>query len=167
VCTETTMEVLMLEASNRQEANAPERPTCTMVDLKSSPKRKSEDDNIASITRDSCQESIDIIFEDISYTVNLGFRKGKPFFFSFYFLLAVPTWSRAHESIRDRLTSIDITSSRSYGSIDDLLSLAHTCGRLEPLQRFHLRHVGITLEIEDIYYLNRIRKCRDDVRIVS
>jgi len=86
------MEVLMLEASNRQEANASARPTCTMVDLKSPPKRKSEDadDNAYSIMRDSSQESIDIIFEDITYTVNLGFRKGKYFFF-LYFLLAVPT----------------------------------------------------------------------------
>ncbi|EZA54901.1 hypothetical protein DMN91_009473 [Ooceraea biroi] len=72
------MEVLMMEASNRQEANAPAMPVCT-ADRKSPPKKKLEDvdDDTSSITRGNGKESIDIIFENITYTVNLGFRKGQ------------------------------------------------------------------------------------------
>ncbi|KMQ92948.1 atp-binding cassette sub-family g member 4 [Lasius niger] len=69
------MEVLIHEASNRQEISA-SAPTCT-VDLKSASKAKREDvDEASEITRKNDKKSIDIIFENITYTVNLGFRKG-------------------------------------------------------------------------------------------
>lgn len=74
------MEVLIHEASNRQEISA-SAPTCT-VDLKSASKAKREDvDEASEITRKNDKKSIDIIFENITYTVNLGFRKGTFHFF--------------------------------------------------------------------------------------
>ncbi|XP_050458542.1 ATP-binding cassette sub-family G member 4 [Cataglyphis hispanica] len=69
------MEVLIHEASNRQEIRASE-PTCT-IDLKSTSKTKREDvDTPFQIKRKDDKEPIDIIFENITYTVRLGFRKG-------------------------------------------------------------------------------------------
>ncbi|XP_032665790.1 ATP-binding cassette sub-family G member 4 [Odontomachus brunneus] len=70
------MEVLMHEASNQQETST-NTPICT-VDSKSIPKEKQEDiGELAHIgTHDNGRESIDMIFEDITYTVKLGCKKG-------------------------------------------------------------------------------------------
>lgn len=68
------MEVLIHEASNRQEIRASE-PTCT-IDLKSASKVKREDVDTPQIKHKDNKEPVDIIFENITYTVNLGFRKG-------------------------------------------------------------------------------------------
>ncbi|KAM0736709.1 ATP-binding cassette subfamily G member 4 [Formica fusca] len=68
------MEVLIHEASNRQEIRASE-PTCT-IDLKSASKVKREDVDAPQIKHKDNKEPVDIIFENITYTVNLGFRKG-------------------------------------------------------------------------------------------
>lgn len=69
------MEVLMHEASNRRE-NGADASVCT-VDSKSTFNERRENDGMSpddsAINR---QDSIDIIFEDITYTVSLGFRKG-------------------------------------------------------------------------------------------
>ncbi|EZA54485.1 ATP-binding cassette sub-family G member [Ooceraea biroi] len=76
------MEVLKLEvkkygrneAINRQEVDAP--AMCNWIDLdRSLP--EDVDQDATSITRGNGKESINIIFENITYTVNLGFRKGK------------------------------------------------------------------------------------------
>ncbi|KAL6430155.1 hypothetical protein ACFW04_007724 [Cataglyphis niger] len=70
------MEVLIHEASNRQEIRASE-PTCT-IDLKSTSKTKREDvDTPFQIKHKDDKGPIDIMFENITYTVRLGFRKGK------------------------------------------------------------------------------------------
>lgn len=72
------MEVLIHEASNGQEISAGQRPTCCTVDLKSTFKTKQEDVEAPSsqMKHKVDKESVDIIFENITYTVNLGFRKG-------------------------------------------------------------------------------------------
>lgn len=75
--THRTMEVLIHEASSGQVISASQRPTCCTVDLKSSFKTKQEDVEAPSqIKHKVDKESVDIIFENITYTVNLGFRKG-------------------------------------------------------------------------------------------
>ena len=71
------MEVLMHEASNRQENGVPGAPIC-MIDPRSAPKETQENvDDASDNTNDSIKKSIDIIFENVTYTVSLGFRKGK------------------------------------------------------------------------------------------
>lgn len=67
----------MHEASNQQETST-NTSICT-VDLKSISKEKHEDiGELAHIgTHDNGRESIDMIFEDITYTVNLGCKKGE------------------------------------------------------------------------------------------
>ncbi|XP_014486846.1 PREDICTED: ATP-binding cassette sub-family G member 4 [Dinoponera quadriceps] len=71
------MEVLIHEASSGQETSA-NTAICT-VDPKSTSKEKREDIGELSHvgTHDNNRESIDIIFEDITYTVNLGCKKGQ------------------------------------------------------------------------------------------
>lgn len=71
------MEVLIHEASNRQEINTNQRPTRCTVDLKFTSETKRKDiEESPHIKHKDDKESIDIIFENITYTVNLGFRKG-------------------------------------------------------------------------------------------
>lgn len=64
----------MHEASNQQETS-----TNTSVESKSIPKEKCE--NVGELTHvgthNNTRESVDIIFEDITYTVNLGCKKGE------------------------------------------------------------------------------------------
>jgi FKBP-type peptidyl-prolyl cis-trans isomerase (trigger factor) len=64
----------MHEASNRQE-NGVVRASICSVDLKS--KETRENDTSSHVTHDEVKKSIDIIFENITYNVRLGFRKGK------------------------------------------------------------------------------------------
>lgn len=71
------MEVLMHEASNRRE-NGADASVC-MADPRSTFNEKRDD--IGGMSSDAAhnngRESIDIIFENITYTVSLGFRKGE------------------------------------------------------------------------------------------
>ncbi|EFN72387.1 ATP-binding cassette sub-family G member 4 [Camponotus floridanus] len=71
------MEVLIHEASNGQEINANQAATRCTGDLKFTSKTKREDiEALSQIEHKDDKESVDIIFENITYTVNLGFRKG-------------------------------------------------------------------------------------------
>ncbi|XP_012228224.1 ATP-binding cassette sub-family G member 4 [Linepithema humile] len=70
------MEVLMHEASNRQDNGVASAPICT-VDLRSKETQEDVDDASSHVTRDEVKKSIDIIFENITYNVSLGFRKGR------------------------------------------------------------------------------------------
>lgn len=66
----------MHEASNRQESSA-DAPIC-MVDFKSTSTERQEDGTTPThAVRNDSKESVDIIFENITYTVSLGFRKGE------------------------------------------------------------------------------------------
>ncbi|KAL0103636.1 hypothetical protein PUN28_017727 [Cardiocondyla obscurior] len=65
------MEVLMHEASNRRENGADTVGCATESTFK-----REEISMSSGALRDKGMESIDIIFENITYTVNLGFRKG-------------------------------------------------------------------------------------------
>ncbi|XP_011865692.1 PREDICTED: ATP-binding cassette sub-family G member 4 isoform X2 [Vollenhovia emeryi] len=69
------MEVLMHEASNRRETSAD--TSVRTADPKSTPNERQEDANMPSDDAvNNALESVDIIFENITYTVSLGFRKG-------------------------------------------------------------------------------------------
>ncbi|XP_024879372.1 ATP-binding cassette sub-family G member 4 [Temnothorax curvispinosus] len=70
------MEVLMHEASNRRE-NGTDTTVC-MADPRSTFNERREDAGMPSDTaHNNNEESIDIIFENITYTVSLGFRRGE------------------------------------------------------------------------------------------
>ena len=75
------MEVLMHEASNQQENNA----VC-IVEPKSTFKKR-EDDIPSDAAHSNDKESVDIIFENITYTVSHRFRRGKLFSNSFCYIL--------------------------------------------------------------------------------
>jgi len=64
------MEVLMHEASNQRE-NGFDASIC-MADSRSTFNERREDNAYKDV-----KKSIDIIFENITYTVSLGFRKGE------------------------------------------------------------------------------------------
>lgn len=67
------MEILMHEASNRQEIST------NPADPKTVTNEKCEDIGELSHvgTHDNNRESVDIIFENVTYTVNLGCKKGE------------------------------------------------------------------------------------------
>lgn len=65
----------MHEASNRQE-NGPDASVC-VAEPRSTFNERREDTDVASDAPHN-EESVDIIFENITYTVSLGFRKGEP-----------------------------------------------------------------------------------------
>lgn len=71
-----TMEVLMHEASSQKQEETTNAAPVRVVDSKFACKEMQEND---SITHNDIKESIDIIFEDITYTVRLGYRKSKFF----------------------------------------------------------------------------------------
>lgn len=68
------MEVLMHEASNRRE-NGPDESVCVADPRPMINERREDADKPSDVTRN--EELVDIIFENITYTVSLGFRKGE------------------------------------------------------------------------------------------
>ncbi|XP_077271586.1 ATP-binding cassette sub-family G member 4 [Temnothorax americanus] len=70
------MEILMHEASNRRENGT--NTTVCMADPRSTFNERREDAGMSPDTaHNNNEESIDIIFENITYTVSLGFRRGE------------------------------------------------------------------------------------------
>ncbi|KAL6263485.1 hypothetical protein P5V15_006276 [Pogonomyrmex californicus] len=70
------MEVLMHEASNRRE-NGTDALVCIAEPRFASDEKREDVDMTSNVASIDGKESVDIIFENITYTVSLGFRKGE------------------------------------------------------------------------------------------